>query len=337
MRFIYDLVPDLRGVVLAARGVLDPGNRLRELAFPVREVEDVRYRLTQVQSVDTAGAVRAFGTPSRQIRRPGITELKGGLPAVSAIDTVTEGELYRARQLTGADVGDALEAEVIASAARVAIAVDNRFEILRGAVLSTGALSIDNGEVIQSASFGVPTANLPAAPVAWTDAAAVPLTNLMAWMDVYVASAGAEPGVILTSRRILGLLLRNAEIRGILAANGVTPSIASQGSLSNVLAAYGLPPITTYERQIDGARVIPDNRLIFLPADDARLGATVLGITEQAKQLTQARVLSAAETPGVTVATLIEDHPVARHVNADSIGLPVLEQPNRLLAATVAA
>lgn len=337
MRLVYDLVDNLQAVVLAARQVLEPNNTLRAY-LPITNVDDIRYRLVQSQRLDVAAHARAFGTPSRQIARPGVVEVKGGLPAVSAIDTLTEGELYRARALAGMSNGNALANDVTAAAARTAIAVDNRYEILRGQVLATGVLAIDNGEVIQSADFGVPAANLFAAATPWTDPAADIIGDIETWSARYATSAGANPGRALTSRKVAGLMRRNAGVRQLLAANGQVPVLASVQAITNLLDAYGFPGVVTNDRIIAGVRVIPENRFILLPSvDDAPMGRTLLGITEQAVQLAGAGVLTAGQAPGVTVATLVQDHPIARHVNADAIGLPVLDRPDALVSATVGA
>jgi hypothetical protein len=342
MRLVYDLIPDLQAVNLAARAVLDPNNLLRAY-LPIQPVDDVRYRLEQVQRNDAVGAVRAFGTPSRQIRRQGVVEVRGGLPAVSAMDVLTETDLMRAQMMVGAnqDVVDAMGLQVTSAAARTALAVDNAYELLRGSVLSTGILSVDNGEVIQSADFGVSSDNKLAAGTAWTTTASADVIgDLMTWMDRYVTSAGVAPGVALTSRKVQGLMLRNAGLRALLAANGQVPAIASPLQLNQLLEAYGLPPILTYDRALDDGsgtktRIIPENRFIFLPAAGTRVGATMQGITQQAVQLQQAGVLTASQVPGVSVATLVQDHPVAKFVNADSTGLPVIERPELLVTATV--
>ena len=57
---------------------------------------------------------------------------------------------------------------------------------------------------------------------------------------------------------------------------------------------------------------------------DEPVGATQLGVTQEAVQQVQNRVLVASEAPGVTVVTLGKDNPVQRAVKAAAIGMPVI-------------
>lgn len=336
MRLVLDLVDNLRAINLAARAVLEPRNTLRQY-LPPQPVEDVRYRLTQAKRSDVAGSVRAFGTPSRQIRRPGVTELRGGLPAVSAIETLTEGDLLRARIMAGLDVTGELGRSVAASSASTALAVDNTYELLRGSLLSSGILAVDNGEVIQSADFGVKARNRFTTAVSWTQTETAPIfTDLRTWAQRFLRSAGGPAGVIVTTLEVQNLILLNRQVRELTAVGGVTPAIADPALVASRFAVFGIPPITTNERIIDGQRVWPEGRLSFLPGPDAAyVGHTLLGIPEQSVQLVTASIFDAAEAPGVSVVTLIEDHPIARHVNADSIGLPAIETPEAIVVAKV--
>lgn len=336
MRLVLDLIDDLRAVNLASRLVVEPNNTLSAY-LPVQPVEDVRYRLTQGARLDTAGSVRAFGTPSRQIRRPGVTELRGGLPAISAMETLTEGDMIRARLMAGLDVSGELTRTVAASATSTALAVDNAYELLRGSVLSTGALAVDNGEIIQSADFGVSTSNKFTAGTSWTATeTAAAFTDLRAWAQRYLRSAGAPAGVIVTTLEVYNLILLNKQVRELTAAGGVTPALADPALMASKFAVYGIPPIVVNERVIDAQRAWPEGRLSLLPGLGATVvGHTLQGVSEQSVQLVTGQILSVAEAPGVSVATLIEDHPIARHVNADSIGLPAIENPRAIVVAKV--
>jgi hypothetical protein len=342
MRYVFDLVDNLRATVLAARQVQDPNNTLAQL-FPYQTTDDLRYRLLQRQRVDVAGSVRAYSTPSREIRRGGVVEVKGELPAVSAITTFTESDLQRARLLAGiAADGQALQNDVDAAAAEVATAVDNTYEILRGSVLVTGKLSIDNGEVIQQADYGVPTGNLPAAQIPWTDVEnAKVIDDLLGWQATYRRRGRGNPGRTTLTQRTLSLMRRNAQVRQLLGTTAGGTPLVTLDQLNAFLTSEGMPAITAdsiNERVIEGRRVIPDGAFVWTPnpATGGTFGNTLLGASEQGLQLLRAGVLeNAAEVPGVSVATLVEDHPPARMVNADSIGLPVVNTPETLFSATV--
>lgn len=341
MRYVFDLVDNLRATILAARQVQDPNNRLAGL-FPYQTTADLRFRLLQRQRVDPVGAVRAYSTPSREIRRAGVVEVKGELPAVSAITSFTESDLQRARLLAGiAADGEAVQNDVDTAAADVARAVDNTYEILRGSVLTTGRLTIDNGEIIQEADYGVPDENLVTPAVPWTDTTnATPIDDLLAWQTAYLRNGRGQPGQVTTTQRTVSLLRRNAQVRQMLATTAGGTPLVTLDALNAFLTSEGLPairPSDVNERVIDGTRVIRDGAFVWTPnpATGGAFGNTLLGVSEQGLQLRAAGVLEASEVPGVSVATLVEDHPPARFVNADSIGLPTINAPETLFVATV--
>lgn len=336
MQLVDDLVPDYAATILAARQIYGEGQSLRNL-FPITPVEDVRYRLAQRRPVDVVGAVRNFDTPSRQIRRGGVITIQGELPAVSAIDTLLESDLIRVRQLAGQPIASLLGDQVTESAARVAIAIDNAYERMRGQVLSTGTLAIDTGdEFIQAIDFGVPDENRYTAETLWSDEDADPVDDLVKWADLYAdtTQSGSYPATALTSRRVFQTMLRHPKVLALFGVQGVAPALVTPDGLNGLLAAYGLPQFVVFDRRVDGVRTTADNVITFLPGDGP-IGATYLGVTEQAITLAGRGVLTAGQTAGVTVATLISDHPIQRHVNGDALGLPVLQRSESVAFATV--
>lgn len=331
---IEDLV-DLRPVILAARQVRDERNTLRDF-LPAQPVEDVSYRLGRAQRLDQTVPIRAFDQPAIPIRRPGIVAVRGDLPAITPLELLTETDLNRAYRLAGLPVQAA--PQVSAAAFRTAVTVDNTLELMRGQVLSTGVISIaaDDGPPM-SVDFGIPAGNKFGAATAWTSSAAPILADLEAWHEQYIESAGGPAGAILTSSRVVGLMLQNDQMRQALGTG-----LIIRETLDQVLAGRGLPPIRTYDRSLQTesgkVRVFPNNRLVLLPAPDStRVGTTQLGITQEAVQQVERQVLAAGAAPGITVVTLVNDDPVQRAVKAAAVALPVIDDPESIVTATVAA
>src|SRR5438094_338629 len=102
MRAIYDLV-DLRVTTLAARQIPYSDQTLEDI-FPSVNVEDVDYRLVQENLLTQTVPARGFDSPAPVIARPGFIEIRGGIPAFSAADLLTETDLIRARRLAGIQV-----------------------------------------------------------------------------------------------------------------------------------------------------------------------------------------------------------------------------------------
>lgn len=343
MQIITDLV-DLQVATLAIREIPFPENRLEQY-MPVVENETVDYRLARTDRFNEAANIRAFDMPAPIIGRPEATVVKGGLPAISAMDVLTETDSIRARRLARLDNGDAVANQTNAVLARTTQAVQNKYELLRGLALSQGVIVINENGVQQAVDFDVPAANKVTRAVSWLDPAANVLSELFAWHQVYIDSAGESAGVIMTSNRVLQAMLLNTGLRGLF---NPRPEIITPVALNQQLQAFGLPPITTYERKIDTGtrdgqgrpvrqRVIAENRLIFLPAEGTPVGETQTGLTEEATLLTERGVIAEEVAAGLVAVTYVNEQPVWRAGLTASIGLPVIQRPEALLTATVLA
>lgn len=335
---IIDLVPDLTPVILAARLARDARNTLARF-LPNTPVAAVSYRLGRRARLDQTVPVRAIDAPATPIRRPGVLDVRGNLPAITPIVNLSEqdltNEMILARQLAGlnVDFGPAVEA----SAVQAVLTVDNTLEAMRGQLLATGIVSLtaDDG-IVHLVDFEVPGGQKFTPGTKWTDGAGAPtgdpFGNLTTWHTAFIDASGAPAGVMLTTNRVATHL-----------ANRLQAAYPQQPVGQNALAAYlsdrGLPPILTYDRTMqafDGtkARVFPEGSLTFLPAVDAPVGRTELGITQEAVQQVERRILTAEQAPGVTVVTLGQDNPVQRAVKAAAIGLPVLQDNDSIVIAT---
>jgi len=339
MRIITDLV-DLQVATLAIREIPFPENRLEQY-LPVVENETVDYRLARTDRFNQAANIRAFDMPAPIIGRPDATVVKGGLPAISAMDVITETDAIRARRMARLDNGDAVANNVNGILARTTQAVQNKYELLRGMALSQGVIVVNENGVQQAVDFDVPSENKVTRAKSWLDPTANILAELMAWQQVRIDSAGSPAAVALTSSRVLQAMLLNEGIRGLF---NPRPSIISPESLNQQLAAFGLPRIETYDRKIDtGAkdardrpvrqRVIAEDRFVLLGDDP--IGETQTGLTEDATLLAEQGVLAEEVAPGMVAVTLVNDHPVFRAGLTASIGLPVIERPDEIVTATV--
>ena len=346
MRTIYDLV-DVAELTFTAREILEreTDNRLRAF-LPYREVADIDYRFVRAQRANRAASIRAFDTPAQRGRRPGATETRGSLPSISEILDLTESETLRLRRLAGTPVGQAIRDNIFGDAALTAQAVANRLELLRGEVLSTGRIAIDEGGVVAEIDYQVPQDLVVSAPIGWDVLAdADPVTDLFGWLEAYNDAGNDGAGVLVTSTRVRGLMLRSPVLRELARGPGSATSIVTVDELNRILQAHGLPLVWTYDRKVEDAdgvehRVIPEGKVIFLPGDGdqaRRLGETQMGVTEEAVAAAESSQvqLTADDAPGLMVVPLRQDHPPLTATLATCIGLPVLSDPSRVLIADV--
>lgn len=309
--------------------------------LPNRSVADLTYRFVRGGGgLVEAATYRAWDAETPIGSRPGAVRVTGELPPVSR--KVRLGE-YDALRLRGAT--DAVTTEVLADAVRMARAVSARLELARGQALVTGKVTIAENGLAAEADYGRTGGHTVAAATSWaTTASATVLADLLSWRDTYVATTGVEPGAVVTSRKVLGYMLRNAEMRALVATTAGSPAVASQSSLEAVLAAHGLPPVTVYDARVSVAgtptRVIAEDKLLLLPApvdpydaEGTDLGATVWGIT--AESLEPGYGIEPGAEPGIVAGAYHDQEPVAVWTKAAGIGLPVLANPDLSFCADV--
>lgn len=325
---IMNLVDDLRPVILAARQYRDDRNSLTRF-LPNIAVQAISYRLGRRKRLDQTVPVRAFGSPATPIRRPGVVEVRGDLPAVTPRVDLTETDLniefIMAQQLAGQQVD--WQPYVNAGAGLVAATTDNTFEMMRGQALAYGAVTLTAEDgTDHEVDFEVPDDNKIAVATAWSSDPTKVFPDLEAGHGQFVDSSGAPAGLMLTTNAVYRIMLNALAIKYPNAPVGVN-------ELNAYLANRNLPPVVTYDRVMvsedaDGNkvkdRVYPEGHLTFLPTGDT-IGRTELGVTQEAIQQVQNRVLAPQEVAGLTIITLGQDDPVERAVKGAAVGLPVIQ------------
>jgi hypothetical protein len=282
--------------------------------------------LAQYRSFDAETPIGSGGAASRKVWE---------LLPLGLKERVGEYDQLRAR---GDDANALITNGIEKAAVRVANAVVDRLEQLRGSVLDTGILTINENGVKQTVDFGRPGGNTVTAGTLWSGAAK-PLDDLIAWGDVYaLGNQGNQPGAIVTSRRVVAALQRNADIRGMVATVGGTPGILSLDAITAVLSSYGVPPIYIYNRKIRGSNVLPDNKIYLLPSPvdtsgQSELGATFYGQTLEASEPEYG--IAASDQPGLVVGAWKTKDPIAAWVHSNAIALPILVNPVASMVATV--
>lgn len=304
-----------------------------------KNVDDTEYRLARGgDGLVEAGTYRAWDTESPLIDRPGITRIMGALAPISLKARVGEYVRLKQRQLTG-EVRDA----IFNDARRLTQAVAARVELARGDALVNGSVTIsDENGVSQTVNFGRSgSMSVTPASAAWDAASSPgdPIQDLVTWFNAYVDENGSEPGVILTSRKVLAVLQSNPKVHAYAFPNGANvPASVTPVDVNRVLNAYGLPSIETYDAKVtvDGAstRVIDDAKLLMLPArnsqDSAQLGNVLWGTTAESLEADYAGV-----GEGIVAGTYSKRDPISLYTHVAAVNMPVLANPNLAMVADV--
>ncbi len=335
---------ELTGYVRTALADLNTNRFTLSRWLPNSTIDDLQYRFTKGgEGLVEAATFRAYDAENSIGSRPGVARVTGELPPIGR--KIRLGEYDRLRQRAADRRAGAIRNAILSDADRMTRAVAARMEMARGEALYSGKIVLAENGITATVDFGRKAGHTVTAGTVWSNtASATPITDLMTWRDTYVASNGEEPGAIVTSRRVMGYLLQNAQIKALAYPGGTSATLVTQDTVNNVLAAFGLPPIYINDAQVRvgqvATRLIPDDRVLLLPApgdandpSTSQLGATLWGTT--AESLEPEFNLADAE-PGIVAGAYSTKEPVALWTKAAAIGLPVLANPDLSFCADVA-
>lgn len=215
-------------------------------------------------------------------------------------------------------------------------AVSDLMERARGQVLSTGVLTIDQDDFKATVDFGRDPAMNAVAATLWDQTGAKILDDLEAWQSAYVdTNNGEEPAVALVSQKLISTLARSDEFRA-LAKNSTDVSLVSVDFINDVLSSFGFPRLQKFDRKVRGVRVLPENKIVFLPeSPESGLGSSTWGVTLEADKPTYG--IAEEDRPGIVVGTYETEDPEATWVRSTAIGMPILANPNLAMVAQVIA
>jgi hypothetical protein len=338
--------------------LIEPGvltGFVRELPVPAnytlntwlrdRNIGDIEAAFQTAFKRNRAAMFRAYDAETPIGERDNFQRSRVALPPLGQKTVVGEEERLKLEMLrSGGDNTNALIQALYNDARINTEAVLARMELARGQVLTTGKFTFqgENGLKGIEADFGVQSSHLPTAPTAWTNyAASDPLEQMRDWSDLYTDDAGEPPAFALTSRQAIGNMLRNESVRAAFATLGGTPSVITRAQLAGLLDANGLPQLVQYDSQVyvnnAATRIIPANKMIYLPQNPEALGNTFWGITAEALELTGLNnpQLTFAQAPGLVGMVTKEGDPVRTWTKVTAIGMPVIADANKLLTATL--
>lgn len=322
-----------------------PANYTLNTWLPDRNVGDIEVAFETAFKRNRAAMFRAFDAETPIGERDNFSRSRVGLPPISQKMLVGEEERLKLEMLRSGGDNTAALIQALYNDARINTeSILARMELARGQVLTTGKFTFagENGLKGIEANYGVQSSHLPTASVAWTDYDdSDPLEEMRAWADQFTDDAGEPPAYALTSRQAIGHLLRNDRVRAAFATMGGTPSVITRAQLAGLLDANDLPQLVQYDSQVyvsnTATRIIPANKMIYLPQNAASLGNTMWGVTAEALELVGLNnpQLTFAQAPGLVGMVTKEGDPVRTWTKVAGLGMPVLSDANKLLTATL--
>ena len=339
MKLITDYGTPYELSVVARAGAADQEREQNKLSavLPVENVGGTTITLesssegrVEVAEYRAWDAETTFGTASSPGRRQ-IVELAplGQQARVSEYDQLTQRNANTPERVRNAIGNQAL---------RLGRAVADRLEYARGEVLQTGKLSINENGFIADVDFGRDPSMTVTAATSW----AVPTTDwaseLNAWMEKYVDLNGELPGGIIAGNKAIQAMKKADIFSKIVAgADAVYKPRTTAQDVQDFLTAEGLPTITQYDRKVrkggQAVNVIDPNTIIFVPQAALAAGSTAMGTTLESYSPDYG--IAPGEEAGIVVGGYQSHNPMGLYLNAAAVGLPVLHDANRFMAAKI--
>lgn len=345
MDFDLELIAPAAELTAFARQVPVRGDfTLTTEILPQRRIRNVKYKTRSGSTTISAAKYRAFSAPVERLRTSGKLRVREGyLPALGGSQEIEELQAILLEISRGADSTGMLD-QLYTNVQNQALSIHARLEIAAGEALSEGAISIEENGVDLTLDFGVPGSNRVAPATSWLNPLATRLQDEVNWVGV-LADAGFAPGLALTSRRVIQGYAANASYKaaryGLSEADAASRPALSAEEINTVRANYGLPPMRAYDVRVDVdgvmQRVLPENALIYVPADRSTLGSTTYGLTAESLVLssgTNPRI-EAEEASGIISSSQYRHNPVVIETVTNAVALPLLDEPNAILIAKV--
>jgi Phage major capsid protein E len=337
--FDAEVTPD--ALTSFVRTVPSPFSEALKTILPDRTVAKNKVDISELTLTNRVAQFRAFDSRIHVSQRDAAVLKQVNLPALSSSIGVGELETLELEfARTGGTNKQVLVDAIYNDAQKLTLEMHARMELARGDVLTDGKFTLSNeGGLTMEADYGVPAGNVLTAATLWSNPAATIIQELSSWVSTYTDLNGAPPTGMIVSTQVMNALLRNTEIRSLAATVAGAPALVARTTITQVLDAYGLPPVANiYDSSVDvggvTTKVVPANRVILFSEN---IGYTAWGLTATAIELVNSNEaeMSFEEAPGIAGVVIKDGPPFRKFTFVDGVGMPVLEQPKKLMIATV--
>lgn len=346
MAIIFDGPVTPQDATTFVREVPTPADQVLNQILQDRVTESPEVDFNVVTKTGNTGRFRAADAPAHISPRDTMAVNRVPLLNMSvAKPVVGELELQRLYSLTYGQSPLAAQAESIYDdLTNGALDARRRAEQARGQALSTGTLVLNEGGLVGTIDYGVPSGNKVTAGTLWSVTATVDIiTFLNTQRATYLALNGFAPGGMIISTSILSYIQQNAKLQSM-AVQTIGPNLQGyaglipRNTINAILGTMDLPPIQmVYDTKVnvDGSNnlVIPANLCILVPPSNIELGYTAWGPTVTAQKLAGTQSLGAGLVGFVDRGT---EFPYKEQTYVDSLMLPVITNPNAIMILTVA-
>ncbi len=345
MAIAYDgpVLPD--DLTTYVRRVPQPQQFVLNQILPDVHITSNKVDLGLIMQTNRTARFRAYDANLHIAKRDIATVTSVTLPPLS--DSLGMGELERLKleflRNGGTNQGVFVNA-IYNDATTLTRNIQNRMELARGDVLNDGKFTLTNeGGLTIEADYGVPSSNFVSPTTVWsTTASADILGDFDRWITAYINLNGYAPMGMWLSRQTMSYMLQNAGLRTAAGTLLGSAAFLSRAQIDATLDAHQFPRVLgVYDANVDvdGAvtRTFPANKVIFVPPTGVPFGRTVWGVTATALELVNSSESDMTFEDAAGVVGVVEKvgPPYREFTYVDAVGMPVIDNPNALMVATV--
>ena len=324
--------PALRGLVTQIEN--DKAPTFADRFLPNGQTFNTTFAYDIVKKSNHIAAYIGYGAEPPVIDRDAVASKMGEVAKLGLKYIATEEELLALNQARSNAEKSAMIDQLTVKAADLVNALNKRVDVSKLEALLKGTFAYNKNGVKINVNYGIAAPEVKAGAEAWTAATAKPLTDLIAWHDAYVTKNGKSADAIIMTREALSLLQTNEEIiteaRG---ASGVFSRV-SVNEVNDVLAGYGLPNVEVqaqrsitvkdiYTGNDEVIEFMPKYRVVFASAG---AGQFLFGPTVENNY-----------QPGIDLRAYDKFEPIQSVIRVAAAGVPVIENPDLIFHADVAA
>lgn len=324
--------PALRGLV--DETVKDRVLTLGDQFLPDEDTYSTKFAYDIIKSNKYIAAMIGHGGEAPVVDRNQVANMSGELAKMGLKYVATEEELLALHQARSSNEKQAMIDNLTFEGIQLVQAMQRRVDIIKMEALTKGAFDYKKHGIEVKVDFGIPEKNKVALTSGndWAEPDHDVIGDLLDFVGTYTDENGEAPSVILMSREVQALLLKNSVIVTESAGANSGRNRVSVDELQTVLGGYGLPAVqvvtdrkvtvkNVYTGENEVIEFFPVNRLVMLSEGIGNFlyGPTVENDFE----------------PGVILTAEDLRAPIRSVMETVAAGFPAIEQPGRIFHADV--
>lgn len=324
--------PALRGVVDETLEESVP--MFGDQYLPNEDTFDMQFAYDIIKNNKYIGAMIGYGAEPPVVDRNAVANMSGELAKIGLKDIITEEELLKLHQARNNAEKASIIDRITLRGVDLVQAIERRIQVQKVEALTKGTFEYDKNGVKVSVDFGIPEDNKVALTSGndWANEEHDVIGDLLEWTKTYEDENGVAPSVILLSREVQALLLKNTTIVTEVAGAGSGRTRVSVDELNSVLGGYGLPSVqvvtdrkTTVKNLYTGENEVieyfPVNRVVMLSEG---VGNYLVGPTVENNF-----------QPGIVLQAYDKNEPIQSILRSVVTGFPAIENPSLIFHADV--